>query len=168
MSYLSICQSRLPFAFSQVQGKAENAVQRGGKWEGQSIAFETERRLLLRTSSSAVESFENGSPNAVEQISVRFIIIAKNTLSSISRRWFSSRKMNVFSECLPTKGPLIPLLIAPPCYTRGAWIQLSWIDSLFFHIACRVADQVGRQKAILIKKYRVHKNNIASLVLIKE
>lgn len=150
MSYLSICQSRLPFAFSQVQGKAENAVQRGGKWEGQSIAFETERRLL-RTSSSAVESFENGSPNAVEQISVRFIIIAKNTLSSISRRWFSSRKMNVFSECLPTKGPLIPLLIAPPCYTRGAWIQLSWIDSLFFHIACRVADQVGRQKAILIR-----------------
>lgn len=86
MSYLSICQSRLPFAFSQVQGKAENAVQRGGKWEGQSIAFETERRLLLRTSSSAVESFENDSPNAVEQISVRFIIIAKNTLSSISRR----------------------------------------------------------------------------------
>lgn len=83
-SYLSICQSRLPFAFPQVQGKAENAVQRGGKWEGQSIAFETEHRLLLLLllplpTPSAIESFENGPPYAEifksmsEEISIRFI-----------------------------------------------------------------------------------------------
>ena len=81
-SYLSICQSRLPFAFPQAQGKAENAVQRGGKWEGQSIAFETEHRfllLLLLPSPSAIESFENGPPYAEifksmsEEISIRFV-----------------------------------------------------------------------------------------------
>lgn len=96
MSYLSICQSRLPFAFSQVQGKAENAVQRGGKWEGQSIAFETERRLLLRTSSSAVESFENGSPNAVEHFcsfyyhrqEYSFVHLSKMILFEENERFF--------------------------------------------------------------------------------